>query len=151
MNVNSSGVTSLERMESFVGERQRCLAWPSYHSFWKKNYSELKVRNPSEDICTFCFKFSNRHKFTFCASGSRTKEKRFGDEQSGDKRDGDGGGRSDNAGGGGIGDSDTGGELGHTGAMGKRITEGGVGEDEAERVEGAAADSAQEIRDSRIS
>ena len=50
------------------------MAWPSYHSFWKKNYSELKVRNPSEDICTFCFKFSNRHKFTFCASGSRTKK-----------------------------------------------------------------------------
>ena len=34
----------------------------------------------------------------------------------------------------------TGGELGHTGAMGGRITEGGHGEDEAEKVDGAAAD-----------
>ena len=33
------------------------------HRFWKKNYPNLKVSTPSEDICELCFRFANHSKF----------------------------------------------------------------------------------------
>lgn len=40
-----------------------CPSWTAYRSFWDKHYKLLKVRRPVEDICSFCYKFTNRHKY----------------------------------------------------------------------------------------
>jgi hypothetical protein len=29
-------------------------AWSTYQSFWRDRYSTLKVREPTEDICSYC-------------------------------------------------------------------------------------------------
>lgn len=34
-------------------------SWSAYHSFWKQRYPKLKVRKPSADVCSYCFKFFN--------------------------------------------------------------------------------------------
>ena len=124
VNAKHNSATSLERMADFEGETKRCLTWAAYHAFWKKNYPGLKVRNPSEDICTFCYKFSNRHKFAFCPSGLRTKEGEFGDKRGGLQH------RRSNDTRGGGGERVEAGELGYTGAMGGSIIEGDPRDDE---------------------
>jgi hypothetical protein len=34
----------------------------TYYSTWKRNYPQLKVSCPAEDICNYCFVFANRHR-----------------------------------------------------------------------------------------
>ena len=35
----------------------------SFYSLWKKEFAHIKVSKPSEDICTLCHCFANRHKY----------------------------------------------------------------------------------------
>jgi hypothetical protein len=40
-------------------------AFSSYLSFWNKEYKDLKVSRPCDDICSHCFKFFyNKHKYS---------------------------------------------------------------------------------------
>ena len=32
-------------------------SWWSFHNYWKKNYSNMIVRNSSNDICAMCYKY----------------------------------------------------------------------------------------------
>ena len=34
-----------------------------YYNMWKRDYPQLKVVRPSEDICQYCFVFANRHRY----------------------------------------------------------------------------------------
>lgn len=37
--------------------------WTAYRKFWSDRYPKLKVRKPTEDICSICYKFSNAYKY----------------------------------------------------------------------------------------
>ena len=39
------------------------VSFASYFSKWKKDYPQLKVNKPAEDICAYCFTFANRHRY----------------------------------------------------------------------------------------
>jgi hypothetical protein len=38
-------------------------SWGSYLSFWSKEYSSLRVSNPTEDICSYCYQFQNSFRY----------------------------------------------------------------------------------------
>jgi hypothetical protein len=37
-------------------------SWGSYQSFWSKEYPSLRVSNPTEDICSYCYQFQNSYR-----------------------------------------------------------------------------------------
>ena len=39
------------------------VSYPTYFYKWKKSFPHLKVSNPSEDICPYCYQFANRHRY----------------------------------------------------------------------------------------
>ncbi len=39
------------------------VSWTKYYNNWKKNFPQLKVSRPAEDICQYCFVFANRHRY----------------------------------------------------------------------------------------
>jgi len=43
--------------------RKEFVSFATYCRFWKKNYPQLKVSHPVEDICQYCFVFANRHRY----------------------------------------------------------------------------------------
>ena len=38
------------------------VTWPTYMRLWKRDFKNLKVSRPSEDICKDCYVFANRHR-----------------------------------------------------------------------------------------
>lgn len=44
-------------------ERVPMVSWTQYRRIWARDYAQLKVSTPSEDICELCVRFRNRHKF----------------------------------------------------------------------------------------
>jgi hypothetical protein len=38
-------------------------SWGSYHSFWKREYPNLRVSRPVEDICSYCYTFQNKFRY----------------------------------------------------------------------------------------
>ena len=60
---NNKGVRKLEPRDDFTGDRKDCIPYASYFRHWCSEFPHLKVGNPSEIICTFCFMFANRHKY----------------------------------------------------------------------------------------
>jgi hypothetical protein len=71
MEGDSREVITLTEDPDFEGDtRKECPAWTMYWRFWKKNYPELKVNRPSDDICSLCYKFFNCHKFSIKPSSS---------------------------------------------------------------------------------
>ncbi|KAG7365468.1 hypothetical protein IV203_038672 [Nitzschia inconspicua] len=45
------------------GETKRVPSWSGYCTYWKDNYRNLRIRKPTEDICNYCYKIYNFHKF----------------------------------------------------------------------------------------
>lgn len=43
---------------------QNIPSFSAYLSFWNREYDDLKVSRPAEDICAHCFKFYNKHKYS---------------------------------------------------------------------------------------
>ena len=39
------------------------VSFPTYHTKWKRDYPNLKVSRPVEDICNLCYTFAHRQKF----------------------------------------------------------------------------------------
>ena len=60
---DAKGWTSVSEDPNSSNTYQECVAWSVYWSFWGDEYPYLKVNRPSEDICGYCFRFSNRHKY----------------------------------------------------------------------------------------
>ena len=59
-------VDGIEMEESGHKKKPRELGYVSnsmYFNNWKKNFSQLKVSHPAEDICQYCFIFLNHHKY----------------------------------------------------------------------------------------
>ena len=38
------------------------VSFPTYYNMWKRDYKNLKVSRPAEDICKDCYVFANRHR-----------------------------------------------------------------------------------------
>jgi hypothetical protein len=38
------------------------VSFPTYYSMWKRDFKNLKVSRPAEDICKDCYVFANRHR-----------------------------------------------------------------------------------------
>ncbi len=39
------------------------VSYLAYYNKWKREYPQLKVSRPAEDICNHCFVFANRHRY----------------------------------------------------------------------------------------
>ena len=63
VKTNNKGIRRMEERSDFNGDRKDCIPYTSYMRYWTSEYPHLKVGNPSEDICTYCFMFANRHKY----------------------------------------------------------------------------------------
>ena len=58
---SSKGKTNLEPKP---GETpNEVVAWSVYWRYWGNKYPYLKVNKPSQDICGYCYRFHNRHKY----------------------------------------------------------------------------------------
>ena len=40
-----------------------CVTFLTYYYKWKISFPKLKASKPVEDICVYCYAFSNRHKY----------------------------------------------------------------------------------------
>ena len=63
VKTNNKGVMTTSPRTDFDGEQKECIQWSSYFRYWGNEFSHLKVGKPSEDICSYCFMFANRHKY----------------------------------------------------------------------------------------
>jgi hypothetical protein len=52
-------VTAEEGKEANPGEY---VSFPTYYNMWKRDFKNLKVSRPAEDICKDCYVFANRHR-----------------------------------------------------------------------------------------
>ena len=52
-------VTAEEGKEADPGEY---VSFPTYFNMWKRDFKNLKVSRPAEDICKDCYVFANRHR-----------------------------------------------------------------------------------------
>ena len=63
------GIIVVDGMEMEEGDKKKkprelgYVSFSMYFNNWKKNFSQLKVSRPAEDICQYCFVFSNRHRY----------------------------------------------------------------------------------------
>jgi hypothetical protein len=39
------------------------VTFPTYFNMWKRDYKDLKVSRPVEDICKECYVFANHHRY----------------------------------------------------------------------------------------
>jgi hypothetical protein len=46
--------------------------WTAYCRYWKDQYPNMKVRKPTQDICNYCYKIYNGHKFLSNTSSGAT-------------------------------------------------------------------------------
>jgi hypothetical protein len=51
------------KTEQTVSTIDKAISWPSFCLFWQKNFPQLVVQRPAEDICDDCVIFANRHKY----------------------------------------------------------------------------------------
>lgn len=61
-NKGSTIVTSTDDHSNDEEEEIPC--WTAFHSFWNEYYPDLLVSRPAADICSHCYKFYNRHKYS---------------------------------------------------------------------------------------
>jgi hypothetical protein len=55
VTANNKGTLSVERQPAALP----IPSWTSYRSFWNKEYPDLRVSRPTEDICSYCYQFQN--------------------------------------------------------------------------------------------
>ena len=48
------------------------ISYLAYYMKWKREYPQLKVSRPAEDICNHCFVFANRHMYLANHSATET-------------------------------------------------------------------------------
>jgi hypothetical protein len=62
---NNSSNSSSDDDEFFDAgnDHPKVPSWGAYLSFWNKEYPNLKVSRPAEDICGYCYKFYNCFRF----------------------------------------------------------------------------------------
>lgn len=66
ISTNNKGTETKTAIENT--QQQDIPSWFAYRSYWNTNYPCLKVSRPAEDLCSWCYKFYNRHKFRLNSS-----------------------------------------------------------------------------------
>jgi hypothetical protein len=61
--------------------------WSSFFNFWKKNYPEVKITKPAEDICDLCYVFYNQTRFGQRRKNDGDDDDDDNDDDAGDKDD----------------------------------------------------------------
>jgi hypothetical protein len=56
------------------------VTFPTYFNMWKKDYKDLKVSRPVEDICKDCYVFANRHRHLANHAMRQDIQNDFGDD-----------------------------------------------------------------------
>ena len=60
---NAKVATIVEGAEGNDVDKAQFVSMSTYFYFWKRNFPQLKISRPVEDICPYCFAFTNRHRF----------------------------------------------------------------------------------------
>ncbi|KAG7358348.1 hypothetical protein IV203_014936 [Nitzschia inconspicua] len=81
VTANNKGTVSVARADSCDGSEEEVVdikvpSLTSYCNYWKCCHPNLKVRKPTEDICNYCYKIYNGHKFgsSVSLSAAETEE-----------------------------------------------------------------------------
>jgi hypothetical protein len=56
-------VTSQSPTGSDVNDSLAPISWTTFCRFWKKNYPNIVVQKPAQDLCDDCVVFANKHKY----------------------------------------------------------------------------------------
>ena len=73
VTVGSNGALKAEGADG----TEDAVAYSTYYTKWKTDYPSLKVSRPAEDICYYCYTFTNKHKIL----SNNTKSTRPADEE----------------------------------------------------------------------
>jgi len=58
VTTSKGSILRSERVDDgWHGEKKDICCWSSFQNFWKKEYPNLVIRRPSEDICGLCYQF----------------------------------------------------------------------------------------------
>ncbi len=57
------GATIVEGVEGNDVNKAQFVLMSTNFYFWKNNFPQLKISRPVEDMCLYCFAFTNRHRF----------------------------------------------------------------------------------------
>jgi len=68
---------------------QKLPDWATFHAFWQKHYSHIRIPRPSEDICEDCHKFVNAYKSSKAKSDSRKRKLEALEQEEVDDSEGD--------------------------------------------------------------
>jgi hypothetical protein len=74
MLVTTNNKGTVKKTPILGGEIIEIPSWSSYQIYWSQHYPMLKVRKPTEDICSYCYKFYNQHKFRCNGSQDPSRE-----------------------------------------------------------------------------
>ena len=68
-------------------DQSPALSWPAFLAFWRKEYSNLIIASPREDICGDCWIFANRHKYLAAAPSRSSHDQNEGNFSSDTEED----------------------------------------------------------------
>jgi hypothetical protein len=63
VDTTAMGGFKIRREDGSAVDTGEFVSFPTYHAKWKRDYPNLKVSRPVEDICNLCYTFAHRHKF----------------------------------------------------------------------------------------
>ena len=63
MRISTTNKGAVKATPVTEGVERTIPSWSAYCTHWQQHYPKLKVRKPTEDICSYCYKFYNSHKF----------------------------------------------------------------------------------------
>ena len=86
VRTTGSGVTIVEPREDGEPEDpSEYVSFPSYFYKWKEHFPQLRVSKAMEDICQYCYAFSNRHRYL--SNRAIRHDNGTGDEDNGEDDD----------------------------------------------------------------
>jgi hypothetical protein len=86
-NVRSTGMGKLvvEGEDGKEVDSGEFVSFPTYFYMWKRDFPNLKVSRPVEDICPYCYAFANCHRYLAnCSYGGRNEGGNKGGEHNND-------------------------------------------------------------------
>jgi hypothetical protein len=60
---NAKGAVIIEGVDGKEVDYAEFVSLATYFSVWKRDFPHLKISRPVEDICPYCFAFTNRHRY----------------------------------------------------------------------------------------
>ena len=59
----ATGALKIKKEDGSAINNGEFLSYPTYFNKWKRDYPNLKVSRPVEDICNLCYTFAHRTKY----------------------------------------------------------------------------------------